>query len=85
MMRVIDSYQDELKCYLIKLESKMRSRSLRKLTGRISPGDIERSVLEHPARLGGLNIINPETVAAHKFKDSERICIPLVGNFFVKR
>ena len=51
---------------------------LPKLTGRLSPGDIERSVLELPARLRDLNIINPEADAAQNFKDSERLCEPLV-------
>ena len=49
-----------------------------KLSGKVSPGDVERSVRELPARLVGLSIINPETDAAQKFKDSERLCKPLI-------
>ena len=77
MMRVINCRQDE-KINLTKLENKTRTQFLPKLTGRVSPGYIERSVLELPARLGGLNIMNQETDAAHKFKDSKILCKPLV-------
>ena len=35
-------------------------------------------MLELPARLGGLNIINPETDAPQKFRDAEKLCKPLV-------
>ena len=75
---IIDFSQDEIKSNLTKLENKIRTQFLPKLTGRVSPEDNERSMLEPSARLGGLNIINPETDAAQKFKDSERLCKPLV-------
>ena len=78
MTRVIDCSQDEIKDILTKLESKIRTQFLPKLTGRVSPGDIKRCVLELPARLGGLIIINPNTDASQKFKDSERLCKSLV-------
>ena len=77
-MRVIDCSQEKFKGNLTKLESKIRKQFLPKLSGRVSPGDIERSVRELPARLGGLGIINPETGAAQKFKDYERLCELLV-------
>ena len=48
-----------------------------KLTDRVSTENIKKSVLQLAAKLGGLNIINPETDAARKFKDSERLCKPL--------
>ena len=50
---MIDCSQNEVKGSLIKLESKIRTKLLPKLTGRVSPRDIERSVLELPVRLGG--------------------------------
>ena len=61
----------------------MRVHCLQKLTGRVSPGDIDRSVRELPERLGGLNIINVETEAAQKFNDSERLCESLHENFLL--
>ena len=48
------------------------------ITGRVSPREIERSELELTARLGGLTIINPKTVAAQKFKSSEKLCKSLI-------
>ena len=75
---IIDFSQDEIKSNLTNLENKIRTQFLPKLTGRVSPEDNERYMLEPSARLGGLNIINPETDAAQRFKDSERLCKPLV-------
>ena len=77
-MTKIDCSQDEFKGNLTKAKSKIRTQFLTKLTGRVSTEDIEKSVLELQARLGCLNIINLETDAAHKLKDSERLCKPLV-------
>ena len=77
-MRVIDCSQDQIKGSPTKLETKMRMQFLPKLIGRVSPEGIDKSVLVLPARLGGLNIINPETDHAQKFKDSESLCKPLV-------
>ena len=79
-MRVIGCRQSETKNTLTKRESKIRTQFLPKLNGRVSPEDIERSVLELPARLGGLNTINPETDAAQSFKDYERLCKPVAEN-----
>ena len=77
-MRVIDCSQDKIKGNLTKFVSKIRTQFLPKLTGRVSPRDLERHVLKLQARLGGLTIINPETDVAQKLKDSERLCKPLV-------
>ena len=60
-----------------KRENKVRTQFLPKLTGRVSPEDNERYVLELSARLDDLNIIDPETDAAQKNKDSERLYKPL--------
>ena len=75
---MIDCSQDQIKGSPTKLETKMRMQFLPKLIGRVSPGGIDRSVLVLPARLGVLNIINPDTDSAQKFKDAERLCKPLV-------
>ena len=54
-MRVIDCSREGTEDRLTKLESKIRTLVFPKPTVRVSPGDIERSVLKFPARLGGLN------------------------------
>ena len=54
-MRVIDYSREGTEDSLTKLESEIRTLVFPKPTVRVSPGDIERSVLEFLARLGGLN------------------------------
>ena len=79
-MRMIDCSQNEIKGSLIKLESKIRTKLLPKLTGRVSPRDIERhrDICARASSKTGW-FIKPETNAAQKLKESERICKPLVG------
>ncbi len=59
------------------LEEAIRHNLLPALTGRRGITDLERNLLELPARLGGLGIVNPTKSAAIHHSSSLRITAPL--------
>ncbi len=63
---------------LLPLENSIRTTLLPKLIGREAPNDLERSLFALPARLGGLNIGNPASLAEDQYKASQQVTKPLV-------
>lgn len=78
MMRVMDFEPEELASNLLRLEKAIREKLLPKFTGRMPPGDIERDVFELPARLGGLNIMNPSKSSETKFYEASALSKPIM-------
>ena len=60
------------------LEAVISSKFIPALTGRFISDD-ERALLALPIRLGGLGIVDPQTVSDFKFAASEKVTSPLVG------
>ena len=63
---------------LLPLENSIRTTLLPKLTGRDAPNDLERSLFALTARLGGLNIGNPASLAVEQYTSSQQVTKPLV-------
>ena len=60
------------------LEAVISSKFIPTLTGRFVSND-ERALLALPIRMGGLGIIDPQTVSDSEFAASEKVTFPLVG------
>ena len=60
------------------LEDIIRQQLIPTLTGRPPPNDFERDLLALPARLGGMGLINPMTIADQEYKASLEVSGPLV-------
>ena len=60
------------------LEAVISSKFILALTGRFISDD-ERALLALPIRLGGLGIVDPQTVSDSEFAASEKVTSPLVG------
>ena len=60
------------------LEVVISSKFIPALTGRLVSDD-ERALLALPIRLGGLGIVDPQTVSDSEFAASEKVTSPLVG------
>ena len=60
------------------LEAVISSKFIPALTGRFISDD-ERALLALPIRLGGLGIVDPQTVSDSEFAASEKVTSPLVG------
>ena len=61
------------------LEDAIRQRFLPALTGRESPGELERELFALPTRLGGLGITDPTTSVGDHFQASKQVTAPLVA------
>ena len=59
------------------LEDIIRTKLLPALCGRAAPNDTERDLLELPARLGGIGVINPTTLSDSAYSASKQISAPL--------
>ena len=59
------------------LEVVISSKFIPTLTGRLV-SDVERALLALPIRLGGVGIIDPQTVSDSEFGVSEEVASPLV-------
>ena len=73
LQRTVDDISDLFK----PLEEAIRLHFIPALTGRTGINDLERNLLELPARLGGLGIVNPMKTAANHHSSSLRITAPL--------
>ena len=67
----------EISFFLRPLEVVISSKFIPALTGRLVNND-ERDLLALPVRLGGLGIVNPQTISDSEFAASEKITSPLV-------
>ena len=73
LQRTVDDISDLFK----PLEEAIRLHFIPALTGRTGINDLERNLLELPAHLGGLGIVNPMKTAANHHSSSLRITAPL--------
>ena len=73
LQRTVDDISDLFK----PLEEAIRHDFLPALTGRTGINDLEINLLELPACLGGLGIVNPMKTAANNHSSSLRITAPL--------
>ena len=64
--------------FLLRDERENMQHFLAALTGRLVSDD-ERALLALPIRLGGLGIVDPQTVSDSEFAASEKVTSPLVG------
>ena len=78
LLRVIDWDKLPLSSLLHPLESARQNKFIPAITGQAAPGKLTRDLLALPARLGGLGIFNPLSVAKELHKASTQICAPLV-------
>ena len=67
----------EISIFLRPLEVVISSKFIPALTGRLVNND-GRDLLALPVRLGGLGIVNPQTISDSKFAASEKVTSPLV-------
>ena len=81
LQRTVDDISDIFK----PLEEAIRLDFLPALTRRTGINNLERNLLELPARLGGLGIVNPMKTAANQHSSSLRITAPLPHLFTNKR
>ena len=63
----------EIQHLLQSLEDTIRTQLLPKLSGREAPNDLERCLFALPARLGGLNLMNPVSSSIIQHQDSLKI------------
>ena len=59
--------------HLQSLEDTLKSKLIPQLTGKEPPNDLERDLLDLPARLGGMGIRNPVQSAQNEFQASKYI------------
>ena len=64
---------------LTPLEETLRSSFIPSLTGKPPPNDSIRDLLAVPARLGGLGLSNPVTMAGVDYSSSRKVSGPLLG------
>ena len=74
LARIVPDLQDLLQ----PLEDAIRQIFIPALTGRVSPGDLERELLSLPARLGGLGLVNPVMMADNEHQASLHLTSTLV-------
>ena len=78
MVLPFKNYTPGIDQLLLPLENSIRTTLLPKLIGREAPNDLERSLFALPARLGGLNIENPASLAEDQYKASQQVTKPLI-------
>ena len=78
LLRVLDFEPEELARNLVRLEATVREKLIPKFTGHIHPGTVARDMLELPARLGGMNIVNVVTSAQAKYCNADMLSKTLV-------